>query len=341
MLDNPRSTIRNSTFGFTLVELLVVITIIGILIALLLPAVQAAREAARRMQCTNNLKQIGFACLNHEQQFGFFPTGGWGFSWNADPNLGFGHNQPGSWAYSVLPFIEQQPLHDLGGNGSTGTISTAQRAAVPTREQTPVVTLICPSRRNAIVYPRPLGLTYLAYYNGDKFTTAAGMDYAGNSGDGSVIQCGGTGGPTTVAQGTSASFDWTNCGTPTATGVIYSHSQIMTADIVDGTSSTFLIGEKYMDADHYFDGNDSGDDAGHFEGHGQDVDRWASSSFLPWQDQSGNSAAAYSFGSAHATACNFVFCDGSVQSISYSISGAVYGNLGNRKDSNVIDGSKY
>ena len=96
--------------GFTLVELLVVIAIIGVLVALLLPAVQAAREAARRMQCANNLKQIGIALHSHHNTMGEFPVGaarqinGYGFSWFVE----------------ILPFIEQQNLYDALDRTSSG-----------------------------------------------------------------------------------------------------------------------------------------------------------------------------------------------------------------------------
>ena len=99
--------------GFTLVELLVVVTIIGILIALLLPAVQAAREAARQLQCRNNLKQLALGCLQHESTFKRLPTGGWMYMWTGDADRGTERHQPGGWIYNVLPYIEQQALHDL------------------------------------------------------------------------------------------------------------------------------------------------------------------------------------------------------------------------------------
>ena len=94
--------------GFTLVELLVVIAIIGILVALLLPAVQAAREAARKAQCMNNLKQMALGAQQHESAQGFFPTGGWGCSWTGDPDRGFTKKQPGGWIYNILPYIGEQ-----------------------------------------------------------------------------------------------------------------------------------------------------------------------------------------------------------------------------------------
>ena len=86
--------------GFTLVELLVVVSIIGILIAMLLPAVQSARESGRLVTCKNNLKQIGLAGQAHMEAQGFFPSAGWGQLWTGDPDWGFGATQPGGWHYS-------------------------------------------------------------------------------------------------------------------------------------------------------------------------------------------------------------------------------------------------
>src|SRR5215218_6749249 len=100
--------------AFTLVELLVVIAIIGILVALLLPAVQAAREAARRSQCQNNLKQITLAALNCETTTRALPATGLGLQWVGDRNYGTGKKQPGGWLYNTLPYVEEQTIHDMG-----------------------------------------------------------------------------------------------------------------------------------------------------------------------------------------------------------------------------------
>ena len=98
---NPRAT------GFTLVELLVVITIIGILIALLLPAVQAAREAARRMQCANSFRQVGLALHNYHSAKGSFPPG------QFDPRSKLGAPEFFGWSVYVLPYLEQQAVYDM------------------------------------------------------------------------------------------------------------------------------------------------------------------------------------------------------------------------------------
>jgi len=135
--------------GFTLVELLVVIAIIGILIAILLPAVQAAREAARRIQCANNLKQLATGAHLHLDSHGHFPTGGWGYRWVGDPDRGFGLDQPGGWRYNLLPFIEQGAVHQRGSGGTPDE----KRLAAEALTQTPIATFFCPSRRAAKLYP--------------------------------------------------------------------------------------------------------------------------------------------------------------------------------------------
>ena len=97
------------------------IAIIGILVALLLPAIQAAREAARRSQCKNNLKQMSLGCLNHHDVQKHLPTGGWGWYWVGDPDRGYGKKQPGGWIYNTLTFMEEGALHDLGKDNQPDT----------------------------------------------------------------------------------------------------------------------------------------------------------------------------------------------------------------------------
>jgi prepilin-type N-terminal cleavage/methylation domain-containing protein len=144
--DNHKSKIINpkSHHGFTLVELLVVITIIGILIALLLPAVQAAREAARRAQCTNNLKQIGLATLNYEQQWHKLPPGA--FWQTAAGNL-INH---GSILIRLLPYIEQQSLYDQFNftgtlTSNTSTDNQTYRGSTKLLGSAVIATYLCPS----------------------------------------------------------------------------------------------------------------------------------------------------------------------------------------------------
>src|SRR4051812_230514 len=133
--------------AFTLVELLVVIAIIGILIALLLPAVQSAREAARAVQCENNLKQLGLAAQTHVNAYKFFPTGGWSYHWIGDPDRGFGVNQPGGWPYNLLPFLEEAPLRKYG----KGMAPLDKYKALSQMEAQVAPSFICPSRRGLTV----------------------------------------------------------------------------------------------------------------------------------------------------------------------------------------------
>ncbi len=346
--------------GFTLVELLVVITIIGILIGLLLPAVNSAREAARRTQCSNNIRNLALASLQHEAANGILPSGGWGWGWIGDPDKGYGMTQPGGWTYSVLPYLDQRNLHDM----QSGLTGAARAAAAWALIQTPLAMLNCPSRRQLKLYP-----TWMTSASNFCSPNLAGgstptpllvnkTDYGCNAGD-VVNEPGGVGftgssagynsdaGPGTYADGVSAAglAKWKKFSTPSdpayESGVIYEASAIKIAHITDGPSNTYLIGEKHLIVDNYDNGADNGDNENAMMGFNEDIGRWSGPSVGSPHQDAPNDQDENNFGSAHPSGFGMSFCDGHIQVISYSIDLKVHGLLANRRDGQPLDTSKY
>ena len=307
--------------AFTLVELLVVIAIIGILIALVLSAVQHARESARLLQCRNNMKQLGLAMTAHGDSLRHLPTGGWGYRWVADPRRGSGRSQPGGWIFCILPYMEQGSVHDMAAGASNDSERCAMLAEMI---QTPLGTFHCPSRRAVEAYP-----TQWQAYNTDPADAVAKTDYAANGGD-LFVDAGS--GPITLQQGDSKTYSWPDY---KGTGICYLRSEVRLADIRDGTSNTYMIGEKNLPRAYYRTGNHRGDDQSMYSGDDFDTIRWTSPTWTPLNDCPGDMAEGR-FGAAHSSGCNFAFCDGSVRTVSYMIEDAVHRNLGNRSDGQVV-----
>ncbi|MBN2579787.1 MAG: DUF1559 domain-containing protein [Pirellulales bacterium] len=329
-----RQDYRKATRGFTLVELLVVIAIIGILIALLLPAIQSAREAARQITCSNNLRQIGEAAQHHLVSQGFFPTCGWGYSWVGDPDRGFGKSQPGGWIYNIMPFCEMKKLHDQG----MGSSATIKKSILRMSMGTPVSFMNCPTRRPAMAFPAPISWGQPANANAGP---QARSDYAVNAGDYWTV------GAYKEDFGDYDKFE------KTQTGVSYSRSTIGTKKIQDGLSNTYFAGEKNLNPDDYLTGQDWADNGPMFEGHDWDVVRWTGHwvnkkimsqndpiYYPPKRDRPGDATGIYNFGSAHRNGCNMVFCDGSCHLVSYQVDQELHRRLGNRcdpRDHQVVD----
>jgi len=252
--------------GFTLVELLVVIAIIGVLVALLLPAVQAAREAARRTECSNNLKQLGLAMHNHHDTFGQLPPGWSGATPEGAPGWG--------WAAESLKFIEQSTLSDII-DFQQSTSASANAVA----RQTSVPFFLCPTDPGGADTFDDLGVT------------VARANYVGVFGSEEIED------------------DPSN-----GDGVLYHNSQTRFADITDGLSNTFMVGERSSQLEKStWVGVISGGDE-------------AMARIVGSADHTPNSPSAHfdDFSSLHPGGTMFLLSDGSVRFIPETIDHAVY-----------------
>ena len=315
--------------GFTLIELLVVIAIIGILIALLLPAVQAAREAARMASCQNHLKQMGLAASNHVEAHGYFPSGGWGWGWVGDPDRGFGKRQPGGWLFNLLPFLEMDDLYNIGA----GETDARKRQQLVKVASSPVSIYYCPSRRPASVYPYVHGTGSCGDYwvNMNRPQVVGRTDYGGNGGT-SVVSI--VYGPCSYEG--ADSYGWGS--QSSYNGIIFQRSEVRQADVSDGLTNTYLIGERYLNPDAYADfitGHyQCDDDQAWPMGYDYDINRWAE--IAPMQDTPGFGGCETLFGSIHPGGFNVAVCDGSVHTINYSINMETHRRLANRKDNRPV-----
>jgi len=312
--------------GFTLIELLVVIAIIAILIGLLLPAVQKIREAANRMSCTNNLKQIGLGMHNHESTYGYFPTSG-----AESASLGVSASQAGfetmGWEYQLLPYIEQDNLYQIGRqNGPWNWVSSIGKAMV----EVPIKTYNCPSRgpkRQSKVMP--WGSMY------------AMGDYAGV-----MVEWGNQwqdtqppdGNEPNTFKGIIAKGGHYRSDNPSLT---VKYGYVTTAAVADGLSNTIAIMEKSVNGK--FKNPDNWD--------WWELPGWAHNSDWPnmrlignwmplindnqdrtaaglgwWVQDSTGKTAEFGFGSAHPGVVMAVFGDGSVKPVKTSINAC--GNAG-------------
>jgi prepilin-type N-terminal cleavage/methylation domain-containing protein/prepilin-type processing-associated H-X9-DG protein len=335
MCDNPKRSA-----GFTLVELLVVIAIIGVLVALLLPAIQAAREAARRTQCKNQLRQLALSFHNHHDVHQHLPTGGWWVTFLGYPEYGYGEEQPGGWMYNILPYMEEQVLHDLG----KGTTGAAYRQATKQRVESPFEGMTCPSRRRANVYAyKSIGHTFV---DCEPFELCSKTDYAANAGDNlSPEPTAGLPYAATTYQD-AANHNWSGVQTinlrleTVFTGVVFARSIIGFQKIIDGTSKTYMVGEKYLSTDNYDDGLDDGDNEPAFGGSNADTLRITSPAkrfniklpLGPDHPGPSNDSGELIFGSAHSSGFNMAFCDGSVRMMPFDVDPEVHRTYGHRFD---------
>jgi prepilin-type N-terminal cleavage/methylation domain-containing protein len=299
--------------GITLVEVLVVVAIVGVLVAILLPAVQSAREAMRRTTCVNNLKQIGLAMANFEAARRYVVAGR---EWDGGP----------TWAVFLMPYLEQQSLYDQWNIRDTYFAQTDKA------RQTPVATYFCPTRRSAAssglsvpINPDPVGWTEIEDCDdaGTFFPGTLG-DYAGCRGsksmdywwadppaDGAILQ---------------AINGWGFYGYPEGRPT---RRLRLGPDFPDGVGKTFFFGERHVPSGLF--GQNMVDNA-IYNGNNGAFQSNASREKVPGSGPTDMAPSPRRFGSWHPGICPFVLGDGRILIVENSIDPVVYENLSVRFD---------
>jgi prepilin-type N-terminal cleavage/methylation domain-containing protein/prepilin-type processing-associated H-X9-DG protein len=312
------SAVKARRAGFTLVELLVVIAIIAVLIGLLLPAVQSAREAARRSACVNNLKQIGLGMHGHLSARRMFPAGYVGVLPGQTGNAWDSNNQfTWSWGALVLPFIEQQSLFDRLSPLQLRLYDHITNGGQRSDLETLLAEFRCPSD----------GSLKAINDNADRLVTINTLGAIGTTSSSYVGSntsykwhtlgrfCGGPGGSSTQWAGTIA---------PEGNGIFWRDSNLKESQITDGLSSTIMVGERRWGAPA---GGSAGQAALALANSGANEQVSVERS-LATAVESVNSLSAgparRSYSSTHAGTIMFLFCDGSVKSISETIDHTVH-----------------
>ena len=320
----PRTYARTRS-AFTLIELLIVIAIIAVLIGLILPAINRAREAANRMTCSNNLRQLGLGFHSYHQQQNYLPTAGTGDycapSYNSGPGGAplQGWQQDAGWGFQILPFIDAEPTW-LGG---AAAVTSADR--VKGSLAVPMKIFTCPTRRGLAraTYKNaafPSQSAYAALKN-TQFIVAM-SDYAGCNGNANSV--------TVLTSGVIGS------------GIVLSQSAgrstVQLGDITDGTSYTLMLGEKAANP-HVAATKLSEDDSGYASGFSNqnfNTVRFTAPTLLPVRDDFVTLPTGGAFGSAHGGSWLGLMADGSVQSLTYTIDATIYSGLGTIRGKEII-----
>jgi prepilin-type N-terminal cleavage/methylation domain-containing protein len=326
--------LRSSRAAFSLIELLVVIAIVGILVALLLPAVQQARSAARRTQCRNNLKQLGIALHSFHDTHRAFPPAR--LILNVARPSDSGQSMPGldepSWLVWIMPFVEQSNL------GSQFDLFAPYDAQPTSARSQPVSVYLCPDRHSVSTATTEEETVFITLPCGcpagsQTIPGGAVTGYVANHGDLSP-----------GAIGRETDFYWGGMGT----GVIISSrpkeaggaierdwiDRVRVSDVTDGLTNTFLVGEPHVPRGELTKSPYNG--PAYFGRHLMHFSRIAGPGVPIAHGPDDQRAIVYSFGSSHQGVVHFAMGDGSVRGVSTSTSSRVAGSLANRRDGEAV-----